>query len=81
MFKMPNGTKYYTKMVEGDMYNQTIDMKCTQDPQGGAPSFQPFYDHLINPFPECVFFRKYSVYCGYESAQRVECIISSDCVH
>ena len=62
MFKMPNGTKYYTKMEDGDKYNQTIDMKCTQDPQGGAPSFQPFYDHLINPFPECVFFRKWESY-------------------
>ena len=74
MFKMPNGTKYYTKMVDGEMYNKTIDMKCTQDPQGGAPSFQPFYDHLINPFPECVFFRKlaYFIFMGSTQCIRSE---------
>ena len=77
MFKMPNGTKYYTKMVDGEMYNKTIDMKCTQDPQGGAPSFQPFYDHLINPFPECVFFRKLAYFIFVGSTQCINSESSS----
>ena len=36
-----------------------ITMECKNDPTGGVPYWDPTYDHLIQPFPECVFLRKY----------------------
>ena len=56
---MPKDTNHYLKIVDGEKYNKTIDMRCMQDPLGGAPSFVPYFDHLINPFPPCISFRKY----------------------
>ena len=37
-----------------------ITMECKNDPTGGVPYWDPTYDHLIQPFPECVILRKYS---------------------
>ena len=34
-------------------------MECKNDPTGGVPYWDPTYDHLIQPFPECVFLREY----------------------
>ena len=38
-------------------------MECKNDPTGGVPYWDPTYDHLIQPFPECVLLRKYSLIC------------------
>ena len=39
---------------------RVIDLTCRNNPDPGAPPFwDPPYDHLINPFPECVFIREY----------------------
>ena len=40
-----------------------ITMECKNDPTGGVPYWDPTYDHLIQPFPECVLLRKYSFIC------------------
>jgi hypothetical protein len=31
-----------------------IVMECKNDPTGGSPYWDPNYDHLISPFPECI---------------------------
>ena len=39
---------------------RTIDLTCKNNPDPGAPPYwEPPYDHLINPFPECVYIREY----------------------
>ena len=39
---------------------RTIDMTCKNNRDPSAPPFwDPPYDHLVNPFPECVFIREY----------------------
>ena len=40
--------------------NRTIDLVCTNGANDAPPFWNPPYDHDINPFPECVFLRKYS---------------------
>ena len=39
--------------------NKYIVMECKNDPTGGIPYWEPSYDHLIQPFPECIKLRKY----------------------
>ena len=34
------------------MYNLT--QECVNDPEGGAPYWDPPFDHDVNPFPSCV---------------------------
>ena len=40
--------------------NRTIDLVCTNGANDAPPFWNPPYDHDINPFPECVYLRKYS---------------------
>ena len=37
-------------------------MECKNDPTGGSPYWDPNYDHLISPFPECITLRKYFIF-------------------
>ena len=38
---------------------RTIDLVCRNGANDAPPFWDPPYDHLINPFPECVFIREY----------------------
>ena len=38
--------------------NKYIVMECKNDPTGGAPYWDPLYDHKISPFPSCITLRK-----------------------
>lgn len=42
LFKLSNGTSEF------------LELTCTANPDGGRPYFMPFYDHDIQPFPDCV---------------------------
>ena len=37
----------------------TIDLVCKNGANDAPPYWDPPYDHLVNPFPECVFLREY----------------------
>ena len=37
----------------------TIDLVCKNGANDAPPYWDPPYDHLVNPFPECVFIREY----------------------
>ena len=47
-----------------------IVMECKNDPTGGVPYWDPNYDHLISPFPECVTLRKYYILDSHQREQR-----------
>ena len=40
---------------------RVIDLVCRNGLNDAPPFWDPPYDHLINPFPECVFIREYLV--------------------
>ena len=48
-----------------------IVMECKNDPTGGVPYWDPNYDHLISPFPECVTLRKYYILPSRQREQSV----------
>ena len=37
----------------------TIDLVCKNGANDAPPYWDPPYDHLVNPFPECVVLREY----------------------
>ena len=41
---------------------RVIDLVCRNGLNDAPPFWDPPYDHLINPFPECVFIREYLGY-------------------
>ena len=40
---------------------RTIDLVCRNGANDAPPFWDPPYDHDINPFPECVYLREYSL--------------------
>ena len=41
---------------------RVIDLVCRNGLNDAPPFWDPPYDHLINPFPECVFIREYLLF-------------------
>ena len=48
---------------------RTIDLVCKNGANDAPPFWDPPYDHEINPFPECVFLRKYTLTLFHSSVR------------
>ena len=48
----------------GNTTQDFIDVTCKTDPTSNQPYFDPPYDHLNNPFPECELVETTCKYCN-----------------